>query len=46
MDELDLTGWNRAEWEGVFARQHTDDVLVEVHGQAPTHGIREHTEAV
>ncbi len=20
MDELDFTGWNRADWEGVFAR--------------------------
>jgi hypothetical protein len=40
MDELDFAGWNGADWEGVFTRYHTDDVLVEVHGQAPTHGIR------
>ncbi len=33
MDELDFAGWNRADWDGVFARHHTDDVLVEVHGQ-------------
>ena len=45
MAELDFTGWNRADWEGVFARHHTDDVLVEVHGQPPTHGIREHIQA-
>jgi hypothetical protein len=42
VDELDFAGWNGAGWEGVFTRYHTDDVLVDVHGQAPTHGIREH----
>ena len=41
MDELDFAGWNRADWEGVFTRYHTDDVLVDVHGQAPTHGFHE-----
>ena len=46
MDELDFAGWNGADWEGVFTRYHTDDVLVEVHGQAPTHGIREHIQAM
>ena len=46
MDELDFAGWNEADWEGVFTRYHTDDVLVEVHGQASTHGIREHIEAM
>src|SRR6266511_5663176 len=46
MDELDFAGWNEADWEGVFARYHTDDVLVDVHGQAPTHGIREHIQAM
>ena len=46
MDELDFTGWNRADWEGVFARHHTDDVLVVVHGQPSTHGIREHIQAM
>ncbi len=33
MDELDFTGWNGADWDGVFAHYHTDDVLVDVHGQ-------------
>jgi uncharacterized Rossmann fold enzyme len=46
MDELDFAGWNEADWEGVFTRYHTDDVLVEVHGQASTRGIREHIEAM
>ena len=46
MDELDFAGWNGADWEGVFTRYHTDDVLVDVHGQAPTHGIREHIQAM
>jgi len=46
MDELDFAGWNRADWEGVFTRYHTDDVLVDVHGQAPTHGIGEHIQAM
>ena len=46
MDELDFVGWNRADWERVFTRHHTDDVLVNVHGQAPTHGIREHIQAM
>jgi hypothetical protein len=45
MDELDFTGWNQADWEGVFARCHTDDVLVDVHGQPETHGIKEHIDA-
>ena len=46
MEELDFEGFNAGDWHGVFARHHTDDVLVEVHGQAPTHGIREHIDAV
>jgi hypothetical protein len=46
MDELDFTGWNGADWEGAFARCHTEDVLVDVQGQPPTHGIREHIEAM
>jgi hypothetical protein len=46
MDELDFAGWNEADWEGVFTRNHTDDVLVDVHGQASTHGIRAHIEAM
>ena len=46
MDELDFKGWNRADWQGVFPHLHTDDVLVEVKGQPPTHGIQEHIEAM
>ena len=46
MDDLDFTGWNNADWEGVFARHHTDDVVVEVHGQPPTHGIQDHIDAM
>jgi hypothetical protein len=46
MDELDFAGWNEADWEVVFTRYHTDDVRVEVHGQAPTYGIRAHIEAM
>ena len=46
MDELDFTGWNRADWDGAFARYHAEDVLVGVQGQPPTHGIREHIEAM
>lgn len=39
MDDLDFTAWNGADWHGLFARYHTDDVLVDVHGQPSTHGI-------
>ena len=46
MDELDFKGWNGADWEGAFARYHTEDVLVGVKGQPPTHGIREHIAAM
>ena len=46
MDELDFVGWNSADWHGVFARYHTDDVLVDVHGQAQSHGIQEHIDAM
>jgi len=46
MDDLDFTGWNNADWEGVFARHHTDDVVVEVHGQPSTHGIQDHIDAM
>ena len=46
MDELDFKGWNGADWDGVFARHHTDGVLVQVQGQAPTHGISEHIDAM
>ena len=46
MEELDFKGFNAADWHGTFARYHTDDVLVEVHGQPPTRGIEQHIEAV
>jgi hypothetical protein len=45
MDELDFAGWNSADWHGVFARNHSDDVLIDVHGQGQTHGIQEHIDA-
>ena len=46
MDELDFAGWNKSDWEGVFAGCHTDDVLVDVHGLPSTHGIRAHIQAM
>src|SRR5882757_4752325 len=46
MDELDFNGWNKAEWDGVFARHHTDDVLVFGKGQPPTRGIQDHIDAI
>jgi hypothetical protein len=46
MEELDFNGWNRADWQGVFAHLHTDDVVVEVNGQPPTRGLKEHIEAM
>jgi ketosteroid isomerase-like protein len=46
MDDLDFTGWNKADWDGLFAHYHTDDVFVDIHGQPPTHGIEEHIDAV
>jgi hypothetical protein len=46
MDEVDSTGWNHAGWQGLFARYHTDDVLVDVHGQPRTRRIKEHIDAM
>jgi len=46
MDDLDFTAWNGADWNGLFARCHTDDVIVDVHGQPPTSGIEEHIDAM
>jgi hypothetical protein len=46
MDDLDFGAWNGADWHGKFADYHTDDVLVDVHGQPPTHGAEEHIEAM
>jgi ketosteroid isomerase-like protein len=46
MDDLDFNAWNGADWHGLFARYHTDDVLVVVHGQPPTNGIEAHIDAM
>jgi hypothetical protein len=46
MDVLDFEGWNNADWHGVFAHHHTEDVLVDWKGQEPTHGIQEHIDAM
>jgi len=46
MDDLDFTGWNNADWHGVFADHHTDDVLVDWKGQPPTQGVQEHIDAM
>ena len=46
MDELDFVGWDNADWTGVFAHYHTDDVLVDWQGQPTTHGIEKHIEAM
>jgi hypothetical protein len=46
MDTLDFEGWNSADWDGVFAHHHTGDVLVDLKGQQPTHGIAEHIDAM
>ena len=45
MDDLDFDGWNKADWDGVFAHHHTDDVLVDWKGLEPTRGIAEHIAA-
>ena len=46
MDELDFQAWNGADWDGRFTDLHTDDVVVNFHGQAPTHGLEEHVDAM
>ena len=46
MNEVDFTGWNGADWDGVFAHYHTDDVVVDVHGQPRTNGVQEHIDAM
>jgi hypothetical protein len=46
MDDLDFVGWNTADWTGVFAHHHTNDVLVDWLGHPTTHGIEEHIEAM
>jgi hypothetical protein len=46
MDDLDFQAWNGADWHGKFADLHTDDVLVDVHGQPKTRGTEEHIAAM
>ena len=46
MDDLDFDGWNKADWDGVFAAHHTEDVLVDWKGQEPTHGVQAHIAAM
>lgn len=46
MDDLDFIGWNGADWHGVFAHHHTEDVHVDWKGQEPTNGIGEHIDAM
>ncbi len=46
MDDLDFDGWNRADWNGVFADHHTSDVLVDWKGQEPTRGVQAHIDAM
>ena len=46
MDDLDFQGWNNADWDGVFAHHHTEDVLVDWKGTPPTQGRQEHIDAM
>ena len=46
MDELDFVGWNNADWDGVFAQRHTEDVYVDMKGMEPTRGRQEHIDAM
>ena len=46
MDDLDFIGWNNADWDGVFAHHHTDDVYVDYKGMPPTHGLDAHIDAM
>jgi hypothetical protein len=46
MHDLDFIGWNGADWHGVFAHHHTEDVLVDWKGQPPTRGRDEHIAAM
>jgi hypothetical protein len=46
MDDLDFTGCNNADWQGVFAHHHTDDMLVDWMGQEPTRGVQAHIDAM
>jgi hypothetical protein len=46
MDDLDFDGWKNADWHGVFAHLHTDDVYVEFKGMEPTRGLDQHIDAM
>lgn len=46
MDEFDFVGWNNADWHGVFAHLHTDDVYVDMKGAPATRGIEDHIAAM
>jgi hypothetical protein len=46
MDDLDFDGWNNADWHGVFADQHADDVFVDFKGREPTRGLEDHIDAM
>lgn len=46
MDDLDFHGWNKADWNGVFADHHTEDVLVDWKGQETTRGRQAHIDAM
>ena len=46
MDDLDFRAWNGADWDGLFAELHTDDVVVNVQGQPPTGGLDQHIDAM
>ena len=46
MDDVDFDGWNNADWHGVFAHQHTDDVFVDFKGHEPTRGLEDHIGAM
>ena len=46
MDDLDFDGWNKGDWDGVFADHHTSDTMVDWSGQPTTHGVQEHIDAM
>ena len=43
---LTSNGWNNADWHGVFADQHADDVYVDFKGAVPTRGLDQHIDAM
>lgn len=46
MDVLDFEGWDKADWDGVFASHHTDDVHVDWQGVGATDGGAAHIAAM